>query len=267
MSNPAKTVTVGATSRLAGSSARAAMQTRAATLTARTVTLTAAFAASLALAGCNTPSKHVGVQQTGSLQAFKSTDRHPIEVVKGEVRLEIDVPRFSPGLSPRQLAELDAFITDYKSLGESEITVAVPSGGRNEGAAMSVLGKLRERVRGRGVNDKAIRYTPYRVSRSATAAPVVVSYLRYYAEPSPCGNWPDNIGYEPQNRAYEELGCAQQNNLAAVVANPRDLIRPRTMTPADAVRRGVVLDKYRLGEVSAADKSKEEDGASSEVKE
>lgn len=234
---------------------------------ARWGTLTAALAASLALAGCNTPSKHVGAQQTGSLQAFKATDRHPIEVVKGDVQLEVDIPRFSPGLSPRQLAELDAYVTDYKSLGESEITVAVPTGGRNEGAAMSALGKLRERIRGRGIDDRSIRYTPYRVTRGTTSAPIVLSYQRYYAEAAPCGNWPDNIGYEPLNKAYEELGCAQQNNLAAVVANPRDLIQPRVMSPSDAARRGIVLEKYRLGEVSAAERSDEEDGTSSEVKE
>jgi pilus assembly protein CpaD len=254
MSNPAETIALPARPRLAGTPARTAL-------------LAAALVAGTALVGCNTPSKHVGAQQTGSLQAFKANDRHPIEVVRGEVQLEIDVPRFSPGLSPRQLAEVDAFITDYKSIGESEITVAVPSGGRNEGAAMSVLGKLRARIRGRGVDDKAIRYTPYRVSRGATSAPILVSYERYYAEPSPCGNWPDNLGYEPLNKAYEELGCAQQNNLAAVVANPRDLIMPRALTPADAARRGVVLGKYRIGEVSAAEKSKEESGSSSEVKE
>ena len=234
----------------------------------RAAALTAALSAGLLVSGCKLPpSPQTALPQSGSLQAFQASDRHPIEVAKGQVKLEIDVPRFSPGLSPRQLAEIDAFIAEYKSLGESEITVSVPSGGRNEGAAMSALGKLRGRIRSSGVNDKAIRYTPYRVKRQTTSAPVIVSYQRFYANPSPCGNWPDNIAEEPMNKAYEELGCASQNNLAAMVANPRDLLHPRVMTPADATRRGVTLKKWRLGETTAAKRSEEESGSSSEVKE
>lgn len=234
----------------------------------RISTLAVILGGSLALGGCVTqPSPQTSIPQSGSLQAFQASDRHPIEVAKGKVKLEIDVPRFSPGLSPRQTAELDVFLADYKSLGESDITVAVPSGGRNEGAAMSVLGRLRQHLRSRGVNDKAIRYVPYYVQRRTSSAPVIVSYQRYYANPSPCGNWPDNLAEEPLNKAYEEFGCATQNNLAAMVANPRDLIQPRTMTPGDATRRGVTLRKWRLGETTSAERSAEESGSSSEVKE
>jgi len=224
--------------------------------------------ASLVLGGCVTqPSSQTSAPQLGSLQAFQASDRHPIEVAKGKVKLEIDVPRFSPGLSPRQIAELDVFLADYKSLGESDITVSVPSGGRNEGAAMGVLGRLRQHLRTRGINDKAIRYVPYYVQRRTSSAPVIVSYQRYYANASSCGNWPDNLAEEPLNKSYEEFGCASQNNLAAMVANPRDLIEPRTMTAADINRRSVTLNKWRLGETTSAERSAEESGSSSEVNE
>ncbi|VAW10862.1 Flp pilus assembly protein CpaD [hydrothermal vent metagenome] len=257
MYDPAHTVLLGAAPRRARK-----------TWGPRVAPLSVAVAASLALAGCTLPpSPQTAVPQTGSLQAFQASDRHPIEVAKGKVRLEIDVPRFSPGLSPRQTAQIDAFLADYKSLGESDITVSVPSGGRNEGAAMSVLGRLRQHLRSRGIDDKAIRYTPYYVQRKTTSAPVIVSYQRYYAKPSPCGNWPDNIAEEPLNKSYEEFGCATQNNLAAMVANPRDLLVPRVMTASDATRRGITLKKWRLGEITGAERSTEESGSSSEVKE
>ena len=55
-----------------------------------------------------------------------------------------------------------------------------------------------------------------------------------------------------QNDAYENFGCAQQNNIAAMVANPRgsrqaashDAVRP------DASRK--VFDNYRNGEAVAS---------------
>ena len=48
-----------------------------------------------------------------------------------------------------------------------------------------------------------------------------------------------------QNRNYENFGCASQANLAAMVAEPMDLIGPRQMSPIDAVRRGQVIKDYR----------------------
>ena len=41
-------------------------------------------------------------------------------------------------------------------------------------------------------------------------------------------------------------------NLAAQIADPRDIISPRPMTPADAGRRAVVFDNYRAGQPTSA---------------
>ncbi len=57
-----------------------------------------------------------------------------------------------------------------------------------------------------------------------------------------------------------------QHNLAAMVANPRDLIEPRGMTPRDSQRRDVIMDKYIRGDTTVANKSKDERAKVSEVK-
>ena len=49
------------------------------------------------------------------------------------------------------------------------------------------------------------------------------------------------------NKHYANFGCATQNNLAAQIANPGDLIAPRGMTPIDAERRSNVIETYRTG--------------------
>ncbi|MDE1996302.1 MAG: pilus assembly protein CpaD, partial [Rhizobiaceae bacterium] len=48
------------------------------------------------------------------------------------------------------------------------------------------------------------------------------------------------------------FGCASQNNLAAQVANPTDLIAPRAMSPIDADQRSKVIDNYRNGTVATS---------------
>ena len=70
-----------------------------------------------------------------------------------------------------------------------------------------------------------------------------------------------------KSRAYANFGCAQQSNIAAMVADPEDLLRPRRMTRADAMRRSVVFDKYRQGsEISSATESKQQVQISDAVK-
>ena len=49
-----------------------------------------------------------------------------------------------------------------------------------------------------------------------------------------------------------------------MVANPEDFVIPETVDPSDPHRRSVVIDKYRLGDTTAAAK---EDGADAKVSE
>lgn len=51
-----------------------------------------------------------------------------------------------------------------------------------------------------------------------------------------------------------------------MVANPRDLVEPRAMTPADASRRGVVIDAWRKGEKTQSERSTDDTGQVSEQK-
>ena len=61
-----------------------------------------------------------------------------------------------------------------------------------------------------------------------------------------------------QNLPMANIGCANQRNLAAMIANPADLLGPRTATPRAGERRDVIWDKYQKGETTAS--AKNEDG-------
>jgi type IV pilus biogenesis protein CpaD/CtpE len=76
--------------------------------------------------------------------------------------------------------------------------------------------------------------------------PIIVTKSGAHAQQ--CGAWPKDLSDLPDNAPYENYGCAQQNNIAAMVANPQDLVTPRRETPADAMRRIKAMDNYRAGE-------------------
>ncbi|GAG12372.1 unnamed protein product, partial [marine sediment metagenome] len=56
-----------------------------------------------------------------------------------------------------------------------------------------------------------------------------------------------------------------QKNLAAMVANPRDLVEPRGMTPRSSQRRDIIMDKYVRGDTTVSNKSKDEKVKASDV--
>jgi pilus assembly protein CpaD len=83
--------------------------------------------------------------------------------------------------------------------------------------------------------------------------------MRYVAEGPECGNdWSENLARNPKNFNYPDFGCSQQRNLAAMIANPADLLGPRTEGPRDSNRRDDVYGKYVSGKVTASDKTDDE---------
>jgi len=88
-----------------------------------------------------------------------------------------------------------------------------------------------------GVPESRIKVQPYLAGDHARPASVRLSYLRVKAVAPQCGLWPEEVSNTNHNPQYHNFGCASQQNLAAVVDNPLDLLYPRGMTPADAQRR------------------------------
>lgn len=223
---------------------------------ARAVIL-ASLVVAVALSGCR------GREETGAHVAgwslVDSSQRHPILVSQQPATLSIRVASGAHGLSEAQSAQVSDFLARYRSKdsGNSKLVIAVPSGSPNESAAMRAVGNMREMIRDFGFSESTVAMQPYSGGRDPSA-PIRLAYLRYVAEAPECGHWPTNLAYDPLNLPYPNFGCAQQHNLAAQIANPADLLGPRTMAPADAERRAVVIDRYRQGKTTAADKGGEE---------
>jgi pilus assembly protein CpaD len=86
---------------------------------------------------------------------------------------------------------------------------------------------------------------------------VEVNYVAYQAHtPKSCGDWSDNLAFTAYNDTPKNFGCSVQKNIAAMVADPRDLLGPREMGEVDGARRATVMGKYEAGEITTANKRK-----------
>jgi pilus assembly protein CpaD len=207
--------------------------------------LLAASFVTLAMTGCKTtddPSRVAGWTLVDSSQ------RHPILVSQEPTTHLIRMGRGSNGLSSSQRAQLLDFIAHFRATdaGNSRLIVAVPSGGANEVSTMYAVGEIRSMLNDQGFGQASISVEAYNAEGTGDP-PIRVSYMRYVAEPPQCGDWSTNLAYEPMNLPYPNLGCSQQRNLAVQIANPADLLGPRTETARASDRRDAVWNKYVKG--------------------
>jgi len=194
----------------------------------------------------------------GKPEAVTPTERFPIDVQSQPEELRLAV--HGSGLSANQAGALGAFAAKWLDSEGGEITLKSPANGVDPGAAYRTTEGARDALVSAGVSSERIRTVGYDAAGDASA-PVVVAYARYVAKGPQCGQSWENLTSTDQNREYANFGCAVTANMAAQIADPGDLLRPREMTPADAGRRQVVLDHYRKGETTSSAKDSQADGA------
>lgn len=220
------------------------------------------FAAGTALlAGCKTlqePGGHI----TGAV-VVNPNEKHPILVSQQPASMSLSIPAGSRGLTSAQVAQVEGFLSRYRAsdAGNSKLVIAVPQGGANEPAAMRAAGQLNGLIKEAGFADNAVQVQPYGAGRGSNA-PIRFSYMRYVAQGPDCGYWPGDLAQDKRNLNYHNFGCAQQANLAAQIANPADLVTPRTMDASDPERRALVFDRYRQGKSPSSEKGVDDNASS-----
>jgi pilus assembly protein CpaD len=225
-------------------------------LTKPSLRIVAASLIALSLAACRHDEDYTRV---AGWELADPTQNHPILVSQQPETLKVSVPRGSQGLSPGQRADLISFArrSQASDVGNSRLVIAAPSGSSNETTAIQAVREIGALLQDYGIPETAMSVEPFD-AEGRTNPPIRVSFMRFVAEGPECGFWPTNLAREPRNLPYPNLGCAQQKNLAAMIANPADLVSPASMTSRPAERRLVTWEKYIRGEVSGAQKSEDE---------
>lgn len=208
-------------------------------------------------AGC-TQAPHTN----GPIHAVNVERDYPISVEPQVVTLVVKVDEGLQGLARGEEHRIKAFVEAWETGGQGMLNAATPSGA-NPAASAGALNELKKVLAHSGVEKGSVQYTSYKPANDGDA-PITLSFVGYEAVAAECGSdWSENLGFTPRNLPWPEFGCSTQHNFAAIVADPRDLIEPRTTDPADALRRGTVFEKYRAGQPTRT--SDESDADSGQV--
>jgi len=192
-------------------------------------------------------------------------NRHKITVNKGDVSLKLQLKRKARRFSKTEVAEIEGFLDEYKNSNSGPLVISRPVGSANELTAASAVAHIKRMMPQAGVSPKSAVAKTYRARSYKTDAPIYIRFKRHYASVSGCGDWSENLATTYHNRNYINFGCAQSHNLAAMIANPDDLERPRALDPSDASRRNNIIEKYRKGEPTGSKRTAEETGSVSKV--
>lgn len=206
--------------------------------------LLAAAMCTTVLAGCAKPTDSVTV---GSISDDYRT-RHPIVVTQKEQTLDVAVASGARTLDRATASNVTAFASGLAGGGGGTIIVLEPAGAPNSSSVKHVRDDVMAAIQAGGVSRSHILVQSYDASHHGAAAPVRLSYHAVAATVGECGNWIENLADNPNNTQYHDFGCSTQNNLAAIIANPNDLMGPRAQSPIDAERRANVIERYQTNE-------------------
>jgi pilus assembly protein CpaD len=216
----------------------------------------AAGGIALSLAACTSSGGAVDPFATAAMTDDYRVN-HPITIDEKIESLDIPVSVDSQHLPAAQKANIAFFAQAFQRSSTAIIAVVAPSGSPNQVAAANIAVEVEDTLRRNGINARSISYRVYKAGADEKIAPVRIAFNRIAASTAPCGPWTDDVTRSGANRHYSSFGCATQQNLAAVVDNPLDLLYPRGLAPADAARRADVLQKYRTGQRFTGDNTGE----------
>jgi pilus assembly protein CpaD len=202
-----------------------------------------------------------------SKESLYYANRMHTQIQAQEVTAELKIDTVVSGerLGDTEREAVKYFAAAFEDEGHGSIIISRPSNGPNDIEAMRAASDARAVLLAEGVDAARITEGPYDGSGSR-AAPLVLSYRTYEAVVPNCpdiSHW--DFAWTGTNTTLPSFGCAVSVNLAAMIADPSDLVGTQKLDPADLGRRSVVLTKYRNGEKTSAERNGDASGAISQA--
>jgi pilus assembly protein CpaD len=186
------------------------------------------------------------VANDGNTISEDGQHNHPITVEPHYRELKMQFMGGPDGITAADAAKFDAFLADYRIHGNGSLGISVGNGA----PANEAVTFFAERAAATGISRDKILVSTHDVSNGDYR--VDVSYISYSASADSCGDWSENEAFSADNQTPKNFGCAVQHNIAAMVADPRDLLGPTRSGDVDTARRGTVLDAYEKGQITQA---------------
>ncbi|HEY2049954.1 MAG TPA: CpaD family pilus assembly lipoprotein [Caulobacteraceae bacterium] len=165
----------------------------------------------------------------------------PLSITLLKLTHEIPFSGETVGVEGRQQADLDTF------LASSEARPGDPAYVESNGSALgdARAANLAEQLTARGFATQVVRDT------NVPPHELRVVLERYIVTAPICPDWSHVSWANFNNKTSSNFGCATSDNLAAMVADPRDLAVGRPLSPDSGEEASRPVARYRAGAVAS----------------
>jgi pilus assembly protein CpaD len=198
--------------------------------------------------------------KTAAAQPLTPTERFSITVTPQDD--QILLAPHPQALSDAQASALQDLAARWRDAGSGPVRIQTPAHGGEDSYRATAL--IQDALYSLGVRPDQVQVTNYDPG-PRPHPPIVVGFTRYAAKGPQCGRDWSGFTHSANNDVNSNFGCANTANIAAMIANPADLMAPHPSDPADAARRSTVLTKYRQGQTTSTQKDDQANGAISNV--
>jgi pilus assembly protein CpaD len=176
---------------------------------------------------------------------------YPIAVEPRIVYLKL-TPAADGALRWADASEVRAFLADWNAGGHGPLKASAPT----RAAQPRLSAGVRQAAYDIGANGARVQAGP--PTEDPTA--LLLAFEKLVAVPPVCDMEAASLSGEKNDRSAV-LGCATRRNLAAMVADPGDLVAPATSAYAPlAGRRALVIENWRKGKPTAAQDANSDEG-------
>ncbi|MEM7330270.1 MAG: CpaD family pilus assembly lipoprotein [Pseudomonadota bacterium] len=216
---------------------------------AKTLVFSALAGSLLTLSGCQSlggGNAHQGVP----ISDFHGTplDRYEIGVEERREYLEVQLDSRDTQLRVSEVMKVRAFLDKYADVGHGPLVISMPKKAEAPQLAVGAVSEIREFAWEAGIEYEQMLGAAYDAS-GRTATPVVMAFKTYEAIAPECPSLAEiDISNAVSNSEMATFGCAVRANMAAMIAEPADLLGGRELTEGFAARQQFQLDLWLQGQ-------------------
>lgn len=191
--------------------------------------------------------------------------RNEIGVAKRTEFLEVTLDPSASELAEADRARIRNFVGTYAQTGHGPLVLSLPAASANPQLAVTAVAEARTIAWENGIRYDEIEGKAHGEGE-AFSQPMILAFQAYDAVAPEClSKAALDFSDVASNNNLPTLGCSVRTNLAAMIADPSDVLGNRPLSTGDAGRREVIMEKFRNGESTAAVRSAQESGAVSQV--
>lgn len=218
---------------------------------AKTLVFSALAGGLLVLTGCQSKGEN---HHEVPVSDFYGTplDRHEIGVKEHREYLEVQLDARDTQLRASEVMKVRSFLDTYASVGHGPLVISMPKSAEAPQLAVGAVSEIREFAWETGIDYNQMLGAAYDAS-GRRSTPIIMAFKTYKAIAPDCPSLAEiDLSNAVSNSETATFGCAIRANMAAMIAEPADLLGGRALEDGLITRQQFQLELWLQGQPTAA---------------